>query len=463
MRRNLFSIKLPIIRKVFLAICFCSILLSACQGGTPRPTTTPAATVTPGKTSTSTAVEGNLPTDILEPLPTIEGENLSPTDSAIIVPGDSGGDPLPTDGEIPTDISGQNPSDSSNLDQTPAPDSSNQEIPTGALLDPLSGTQTPNDGTIGSTPEPTQSVEFKPTPAGVPLGEPGNPMMLGVVVSPNEADQGKFEASQQLALQLSQITGHTVEVQQVNSNTELLNGMQVGAIHMAWLQPFTYILASRRGYAKAAMVTDHFGVYSYGAQFLANTKSDFTPYFNSISNSATADAAEALVQFADKRPCYVDPLSASGFIVPEGLLQQNKIATQPAIFLQSHTAVIRALYIQGICDFGVTFAIYGDPRTSTAILKDLPDIMQKIFVIWQTGEIIPNLNLSFQSKVPEAVVNKMTQAMDEIVLSEEGRQTISNANAYDIQDLKAIDDKYYDPLRKLVISSRVNLKMLIGK
>jgi hypothetical protein len=40
------------------------------------------------------------------------------------------------------------------------------------------------------------------------------------------------------------------------------------------------------------------------------------------------------------------------------------------VFTYNYNAIIRALYIQGICDFGVTYALTGDPLTSSDILSN---------------------------------------------------------------------------------------------
>ena len=67
------------------------------------------------------------------------------------------------------------------------------------------------------------------------------------------------------------------------------------------------------------------------------------------------DAAVALAQFADKKPCWSDETSASGYVIPLGYLNANQIVTKPAAFVQGHPTVVRSLYATGICDFGATY------------------------------------------------------------------------------------------------------------
>ncbi len=420
-------------RTIVLTFLIAALLLSSC-GGAETPTTPTAAvppSATPGPQPSPTTEQ--IATQTLEsPLPTLEGDT----------PTQEGEDVLPDEnGGMPTEEGQLFPED-----ETPQPD---ETLDAGDESN-LDTVETPVEG------------PFQPTPADIPLGQPGNPLILGVVTNSGQRPE-LLDASRQLAEQIAQLSGYSIEAVEVNSTTELLNGMQIGAIHIAWMQPFTYILASRREYAKVALVTKHFGVYAYGMQFLANTASDITPYFDTSTNSNTADAAEALAQFAEKRPCWVDPLSASGYVVPSGELGLQGITIQPALFMQSHTAVVRALYVMGICDFGATYAIYGDPRTAAVLQEDLPDVLQKVAVIWQSGEVIPNLNLAFQSEVPDEIVEKVTQTLLDYVLGPDGLEIVNQAAGYEITDLKQVDDTFYDPLRELLQYSRVNLRTLVGK
>lgn len=506
MKSNIFSSQHRYLPKVVVLLCITSMVLAACKGG-PAPTPTNTATTAPVSTQveeTATPEEATLeptatqeatleevPTEAIpEDLPTEENADLTSTEDAYFIetvdadamatedalfaeqPADETADAQGTEDLTTEDLPTSTVRPLSSLARTAT------KLASGARTTPIPGSKSATPGTAtGGTrrsatpqsfedtpsPDETPTISFNPTPVGVPLGNPSNPIIYGIVANLETADPALIDAAQQLAAQLSETTGLAIQVQTVNTTTELLNGMQLGAIHMAWLQPFSYILASRRDYAKVALVTNHYGVYAYGAQFLVNADSGLQSYYDSTTNKTSGDATTALAQLAGKRPCYVDPLSASGYIAPAGLLAEQKIQTGPPIYLLSHTAVIRALYVGGICDFGTTFAVYGDPRTSSSVQSDLSDVMSKVIVLWQTGEVIPNLNLSFQPGVPDSVSKKISSALMDMVLGEDGRQLISDANGYEIQDLKEVDDSFYDPLRDMVVASRVNLKTLIGK
>lgn len=423
----------------FIFLIVSMSLLAGCGGKATPPTTAPPTA--PVATLIPIPTQDFPPTSTPEAaLPTLEGD----------LPTEEPGELFPED-EFPTEEGGEEDGDFFD-------DETGEPFEEGTEFDDEF-----DDGFTGDEEfsEEEEGMLFQPTPSDIPLGQPGNPLILGVVATEENLEQ--LDSSQLFVEQLSELTGYSMDVLGVNSTTELLNGMQLGAIHMAWMQPFTYLLASRREYARVVIVTKHFGVYAYGTQFLANANSDIIPYFDTTTNTNTAEAAEALSQFTDLRPCWVDPLSASGYVVPAGALALQEVITQPALFMQSHTAVVRGLYVQGICDFGATYAIYGDPRTASIIQEDLPDVMQRVVVVWKTGEVIPNLNFSIQSDVPEEITEKVAETLTDYVLSQDGLDMVNAAAGYEIEDLKLVDDSFYNPLRELLQYSRVNLRTLVGK
>jgi phosphonate transport system substrate-binding protein len=240
--------------------------------------------------------------------------------------------------------------------------------------------------------------------------------------------------------------------------------MADGQAEIAFLPPLTYLYASERGLVEAALLTNHFGVYEYGTQFLANAEAGFTIYFDPLSGQNSAGPEVALPQFAGKRPCWVDPGSVSGYVVPAGLLATNQITIGTAAFSQSHTAVIRALYIKGVCDFGATFSFTGDPRTASSVLADLPDAIDRIPVVWRSEAVIPNLNISYLTGLSEQTRNNLNQAFVELAAGEEGRSVLTSATGgYEIDALKVVDDSLYDDLRKYSRALELDLSGLLGK
>jgi phosphonate transport system substrate-binding protein len=316
-----------------------------------------------------------------------------------------------------------------------------------------------------SSPTVTPAATLTPVPEATTTREPPgmmeNPLRIGYISE--GLDPSLIASAEEVARRLSAASGYVVESQIFTNYPDLLTAMFNEQVHMAWLPPFTYMLANQNSFAQAVLLTNHFGVYQYGTQFIANRSSGFTPFFDPQQNISTATSSLALQQFQGKRPCWVEPTSASGYILPIGLLVENNLQFQEGVLAQTHTAVIRSLYIGGICDFGATFSISGDPRTSSNVQDDLVDVMDQVVIIWQSDAIIPNLNLSIHPSIPQEVKEDLLVAWLVLNQSEEGKQLISTAANYEIADLMIVDDTLYDPLRKYTSFSGTALEDLIGK
>ncbi len=306
---------------------------------------------------------------------------------------------------------------------------------------------------VSTTPFPTR------TPTPYPLASSQNPLILGIVSETNDPQAGT--AAEELAQILTRISHYQVRSQTYTKYADLLSDLQAGKVHIVFLQPFTYIWAQGKGLVVPAFLTNHFGVYQYGAQFLANVNSKYVIYFDPVKGQNTTNPGIALKQFDNTRPCWVDKTSPSGYVVPLGLLAEQGIKVKEGVITQSHTSVVRALYVNGICDFGATFATTGDPRTATAVTQDLTDIMNRVVIIFQIDPVIPNMNISFHTSVPKLMRDDLSFAMEALVKDQ--KQLFSTANNYEISDLQPADDTIYDPLRKYLLLSEVKLDTLVGK
>ncbi len=315
------------------------------------------------------------------------------------------------------------------------------------------------------TPTPTITPIVSPspfptrTPTPYPLASSQNPLILGIVSETN--DPQASTAAEELVQILTRITNYQVRSQTYTKYTDLLSDLQAGKVHIVFLQPFTYIWAQGKGLVEPAFLTNHFGVYQYGAQFLANVNNKFDIYFDPLKDQNTTNPGIALKQFANKRPCWVDKTSASGYVVPLELLAEQGVIVKDGVITQSHTSVVRALYVNGICDFGTTFATTGDPRTATAVTQDLTDVMNRVVIIYQIDPIIPNMNISFHTSVPKIMRDDLSFAMQNLVKDQ--NQLFSTANNYEISGLQPADDTVYDALRRYLLLSEIKLDTLVGK
>lgn len=316
--------------------------------------------------------------------------------------------------------------------------------------------------TPGPIQTPTPTVTPTPTATPMPLGSEPNPIVIGLVAE--TPDQQLDQPAIDLAARISAGAKISVKARIFVGYKELLDAMAAGETHIAFLPPLTYLYASKRGLAETSLLINHFGVYTYGSQFLANASSGFTIYYDPLSGKNSAPAVDALAQFKDKKPCYVDANSTSGYILPAGLLAVNKVDTQTPAYTQSHVGVVRSLYVKGVCDFGATFAISGDPRTSSGVLDDLPDALKRIPIVWQSDSLIPNLNISFLAGLQDNHSSALTTAFLDLASMPDGRELIASAlGGYEIEAIRTVEDRLYDPLRSMVDALGIELDSMLGK
>lgn len=307
------------------------------------------------------------------------------------------------------------------------------------------------------TPAPTSTPRPSPTPTLPPLGSNGNPITIGFILpSNNDAD----DAAENLASLIGEETGYALEALFYPDFQSLSAAILSGDIHLFWLDPLEYLYLNWEGAAEVMLITNHLGVFAYGVQFLANFNRGFTPYFNPESGQNLAGPIEALQQFSGTRPCFIAPDSLPGYLVPLGMLANTSTPTLPPVFTYNYNAMIRALYIQGICDFGVSYALTGDPLTSSDILVNLPDAPGVITVIWRSDAIIPNLNLSASPALPVFIQFRLEEALLRIASSTEGLNLISTAIDYNVEALRSVEDHFYNPLRSEILPLELDLQVI---
>ena len=304
-----------------------------------------------------------------------------------------------------------------------------------------------------ATEAPTEAPTAAPTEAPMAeLGTAENPIVIALTPSAT-ADQLTV-GGDALAAKLKELTGYEYKVTIPNSYTAVIEAMASGNAQVAFMATFAYLLAKQKDAADVGLVVVRNGSSFYGAQFVANVDSGFTSYFDPATNKNTADAATALAQFDGKRPCFTDPLSTSGYIIPGGLLSQYGVKYKTPAAVQGHPAVIAALYVGGICDFG---ASYIDARTSD---KTHADVMDKIQVIWRTDNIIPNDNVSFSTSMAPEMRTKISDALVQMGSSDDGLEILKNMG-YEIGGFEPAEDSFYDAFRAALQASGIDITTMV--
>lgn len=316
------------------------------------------------------------------------------------------------------------------------------------------------------TPEPVTTIEtalpvaaataqIRPTPTQAAVGTLENPLILALVPG-SAGNSDRVEAGKALAEQLHEVTGYNFVVVAPDSYSKLVEAIGKGNAHVAILSPYAYALAYDLGYANAAYTSIRDGERTYGAQFIAKTETGFRSYFDAQEEENTADAATALAQFRNKKPCWPDEVSPSGYVIPLGILSLNNIPLRSGAILQGQPTVVRAVYAGGICDFGAT---YIDARTFPAVLDESPDVLEKVDVIWRIPPVIPYDVMVISNGLPGVISQSINDALFRITGMQAGRKVLGEA--YDIEEWERITDSFYDEFRSYLKASGVDLKALL--
>jgi phosphonate transport system substrate-binding protein len=317
---------------------------------------------------------------------------------------------------------------------------------------------------LGQTP--TAASNNPPTPTSItpptarPTGEPGsdaNPLLLALAPAavPGEA---VIAASEVLTGRLRNLTGFSIVAVQPPSEPDLLDALANHNAHIAVLSPFAYVLAHRDNAATVGLASQRDGHALYGAQLIANRESNFESFFDAASDQNTASAETALLQLRGKKPCWSDLASPSGHVIPLGFLNHAQAAPRPGAFLAGQPPVVRAVYAEGICDFGATFI---DARLSPALEADYPDVLERVIVLWRIPAIIPYENLSFSTQLSLEQRRILVRAFMDLMIEPQGRSAMQTL--YGIDALVPADESMYDEFERYSEASGIDLRRLLSE
>lgn len=316
----------------------------------------------------------------------------------------------------------------------------------------LESTQTP---AAVSTPVPSPTLPPTAYAPGSDLGTSKNPLIVALPPSPT-ASREVIAAGNTLIGLLAAHTGYKIVSVLPPTETDLVAGFGTGNAHIGVLSPYAYLLASNAGTAEAAFAREQNGSLFYGAQFIAHADTGFTSYYDAVNNGNVAEPPVALAQFQQKKPCWTDERSPSGYVVPLGYLNEVHVVTREPAFLAGHVAVVRAIDVGGICDFGAT---YIDARTYPGLQDEYPDLLRKVNVIWRIPNIIPYETLVFTRGMDDSMRRALTRAFVELMTTPDGKSAMQIL--YGFQAMQVAQDSQYDDFRRTVKDSGLDLNELI--
>lgn len=305
------------------------------------------------------------------------------------------------------------------------------------------------------TPQVTLTPTITPQPTGE-LGTESNPLILTLSPSPRPTNEF-IAAGESIAAFLESRTGYQIVTVIPVSEVKLIESIQNNNAHIFSLSPYGYVIARNNNTATALLARVKDGGMLYGAQIIVNREKGFELFFDEIRNeNTTDDLTLAFKQFQEKKACWSDELSASGYVIPLGVINQAQVQIRSSAFLEGQPNVVRAVYAADICDFGATFI---DARTSPILEADYPDVLDKVKVMWRIPNIIPYENISMSTELPVEMRRVIQRAFIDLMISPEGKTSMQLVYGFD--EMQIVEDAMYAEFIKYANASGLDLFELI--
>ena len=244
---------------------------------------------------------------------------------------------------------------------------------------------------------------------------------LRVGLIPSEDAQAMIRASQQVMDQLAAKTGMRVKPFVANDYNGVIEALRSGKLDVAYLGPFSYILASQIGNAEAfaVAVTKKTGKSAYHSMVIARKDKGLT----------------SVEQLKGRTFAFVDPSSASGHLFPKAGLIAAGFDTDKGfsrvIFSGSHDASILA-----VANHKVDAAAVADRIFESAVAKGVVKA-EDFQVVWRS-QPIPESPMVWRKSLDAETRQKVAAALADVKDLPWGDQGVLNGfaptydQAYDV-------------------------------
>ena len=220
---------------------------------------------------------------------------------------------------------------------------------------------------------------------------------LRVGLIPSEDAQAMMRASQQVMDQLAARTGLKVRPFVANDYNGVIEALRSGKLDVAYLGPFSYVLASQIANAEAFAIPV--------------TKKTGKPTYQSIIITRQDKGLDSVARLQGKTFAFVDPSSASGHLFPKAGLKGEGVDIDRyfsrVIFSGSHDASILA-----VANGKVDAAAVADPIFDNAVAKG--HVKAEDFrIIWRS-QPIPESPMAWRKNLDADTKRKVAAALAEI-------------------------------------------------
>lgn len=249
-----------------------------------------------------------------------------------------------------------------------------------------------------------------------------NELRVGLI--PSEDAQAMIRASQQVMDQLAEKTGMKVRPFVANDYNGVIEALRSGKLDIAYLGPFSYVLASSIANAEAFAV--------------AVTKKTGKSAYHSVVITRKDSGLDSVARLQRKTFAFVDPTSASGHLFPKAGLLADGFDPEKhfsrVIFSGSHDANIMA-----VANGKVDGAAVADRIFESAVAKGVVKA-EDFQVVWRS-QPIPESPMVWRKSLDAATKHKVAAALAEIKGLPWGDQGVLDGFA-------PTTDKAYDVVRQ---------------
>jgi phosphonate transport system substrate-binding protein len=233
---------------------------------------------------------------------------------------------------------------------------------------------------------------------------------------------------------LESVTPYKFEVAIPQSYIAVVEAFGTKKADIAAFTTYGYILAHEKYGVEARMTVLRHGSADYKSQFIARKDSGIN----------------SLADLNNKKVAFVDPASASGYLLPLKTLKDKKISLKETVFAGKHDNVVTMVFNKQV-DAGATFWSPEDSEgiqdARRLVKTQFPDVEAQVKIIGLTDSI-PNDPIVFRKDLPEEMKAKIEDAFLKFIASPEGKEAFKKI--YGVDGIKKSSDKDYDGVRSML-------------
>jgi len=265
-----------------------------------------------------------------------------------------------------------------------------------------------------------------------PLGSADNPIKFFLV--PGQDAQVLETNGKTIEKWLTQETGLHFKIRVPLNYISVVESFGSKKADMALINTFGAILAKEKYQASIRLRGIHFGRDFYNGQIIVKK--------GKIKN---------LNELNGKKFAFVDPASASGYLMAADLFQKKNIRPKEIVFAGAHDTAIMMLY-QGKVDGAATFyspESKGAPQDARKLVKtQLPDVFEKISILSLTDPI-PNDPVIFSKEFPAELKEKIATSLKKWIKTPEGQEVMMTL--YNMNNLRDSSNEEYEEITKVLL------------